>query len=365
MPSKWEMVRLGDVLEYEQPTKYIVENTNYDDGYKTPVLTAGQSFILGYTNETSNIFNELPVIIFDDFTTAIKYVDFPFKVKSSAMKILKSTKKAYIKYIYYYMNTIKADTQLHKRYWISKYADIQAPLPPLSVQQQIADVLDSIASLSSQRKQQLEQLDLLVKSRFVEMFGDVLRNDKGWITEKLETLCKISRGGSPRPIDKFLGGTIPWIKIGDATSGNDVYLHETKDFIIEEGIKKSRYIKSGSLIFANCGVSLGFARIITFEGCIHDGWLSFEDIDERLNKVFFLKSLNQCTNHFRMTAPDGTQPNLNTGIMKSFKQIIPPLTLQNQYIAFVEAADKSKFEIQQGLKKLELQYNALMQQYFG
>ena len=165
--GKWEMVRLGDVLEYEQPTKYIVESTNYDDGFETPVLTAGQSFILGYTNETSNVFIEVPVIIFDDFTTAIKYVDFPFKVKSSAMKILKPTEKAYIKYIFYYMNTVKTDTQLHKRYWISRYADIQAPLPPLEVQRQIADVLDKVSSLITQRKQQLEQMDLLVKSRFV------------------------------------------------------------------------------------------------------------------------------------------------------------------------------------------------------
>jgi type I restriction enzyme S subunit len=87
--GKWEMVRLGDVLEYEQPTKYIVESTDYNDAFDTPVLTAGQSFILGYTNEKDNIYTDLPVIIFDDFTTATKYVDFSFKVKSSAMKILK------------------------------------------------------------------------------------------------------------------------------------------------------------------------------------------------------------------------------------------------------------------------------------
>ena len=192
------------------------------------------------------------------------------------------------------------------------------------------------------------------------MFGDVLLNDKGWAFDTLENLCKISRGGSPRPIDKFLSGTIPWIKIGDATSGDEVYLHETKDHIIEEGIKKSRYIKAGSLIFANCGVSLGFARIITFEGCIHDGWLSFEDIDERMNKVFLLKSLNQCTNHFRITAPDGTQPNLNTGIMKSFRQIVPPLELQNQYIDFVEVIDKSKFSVEIGLSLPSSIYTRLL-----
>ena len=90
-PTKWPMVELGKVLDYEQPTNYIVQSTNYKNEYKIPVLTAGKTFVLGYTNETKGIFpkENLPVIIFDDFTTARQFVDFPFKVKSSAMKILK------------------------------------------------------------------------------------------------------------------------------------------------------------------------------------------------------------------------------------------------------------------------------------
>jgi type I restriction-modification system DNA methylase subunit len=90
LSADYEMVELGKILDYEQPTNYIVEKTDYKDEYRTPVLTAGKTFILGYTNETRGIFESpLPVIIFDDFTTATKLVDFPFKVKSSAMKILK------------------------------------------------------------------------------------------------------------------------------------------------------------------------------------------------------------------------------------------------------------------------------------
>ena len=85
-----EWVELGSILNYEQPTKYIVKSVDYSDEHKTPVLTAGQTFILGYTDEKVGIFpaEKLPVIIFDDFTTATKFVDFSFKVKSSAMKIL-------------------------------------------------------------------------------------------------------------------------------------------------------------------------------------------------------------------------------------------------------------------------------------
>jgi len=143
--TEFDRVKLVDVLDYEQPTKYIVESENYNDSFKTPVLTAGKTFILGYTNETKGIFiDELPVIIFDDFTTATKFVDFPFKVKSSAMKILKAKKElAEIKYLYYMMQQIKFNASEHKRFWISQYSQLEIPLPTLEIQQQIvAEIQD-------------------------------------------------------------------------------------------------------------------------------------------------------------------------------------------------------------------------------
>lgn len=242
---------------------------------------------------------------------------------------------------------------------------VHIPLISLEEQHKTAEILDKVSDLIAKRKHQFEKLDLLVKSKFVEVFGDVNVNDKGWNVQPLGDLCTIVRGGSPRPIEKYLGGNIPWIKIGDATSGENVYLYSTKEHIIQDGVSKSRLVKSGSLIFANCGVSLGFARIITFDGCIHDGWLAIEDIDSSLDKVFLLHSLNQMTEHFRKIAPAGTQPNLNTAIMKAYKQIIPPKKLQKEFILFVEQIEKTKKNINQSLKKLETLKKALMQEYFG
>ena len=232
-------------------------------------------------------------------------------------------------------------------------------------QAEIVAYLNSVMNVISARQRQLEKLDELVKARFVELFGDINANDREWNIQPLGELCTIVRGGSPRPIEKYLGGDIPWIKIGDATDGESIYLHSTKEHIIQAGVSKSRMVKSGSLIFANCGVSLGFARIITFDGCIHDGWLAIEDIDERLDKVFLLQSLNQMTEHFRRIAPAGTQPNLNTAIMKAYNQIVPPLELQKEFIAFVEQTDKSKVAIQKALDEAQLLFDSLMQQYFG
>lgn len=223
--------------------------------------------------------------------------------------------------------------------YVSRYEVAEADA---SEQISICDKLDKLYGIIKSREQELQLLDDLIKARFVEMFGDININDKRWMSQPLGEVCTIVRGGSPRPIEKFLGGDIPWIKIGDATDGESTYLYSTKEHIIQEGVSKSRMVKAGSLIFANCGVSLGFARIITFDGCIHDGWLALEDIDSRLDKVFLLQALNQMTEHFRKIAPSGTQPNLNTTIMKSYKQIIPPMQLQREFVACVAQTDKSK-----------------------
>ena len=145
--STWVEYELGELLSYEQPTPYIVESTDYNDKYKTPVLTAGKSFILGYTNETNGVYTALPVIIFDDFTTASQYVNFEFKVKSSAMKILTpNTELVLPKFIYYRMQIIQFDHSTHKRYWIQQYSKIKVSIPPIPVQEQIVAKIEELFS---------------------------------------------------------------------------------------------------------------------------------------------------------------------------------------------------------------------------
>ncbi|KEI91068.1 restriction endonuclease subunit S [Clostridium botulinum] len=287
------------------------------------------------------------------------------------LSAIRCNEKINYKYVYYYLTNIKERFEQQSTGSTFKAINkaIIGNMPilipeELEIQQKIVNVLDKAQSLIDKRKVQIEALDELVKSRFIEMFGDPITNLKAWNTAKLGDICTISRGGSPRPIDQFLGGPIPWIKIGDATQGDDIYLHKTKEGIIEEGIKKSRLIKKGGLIFANCGVSLGFARILKIDGCIHDGWLAFEGFDDYLDKIFFLKSLNYCTEYFRRIAPDGTQPNLNTNIMREYVQILPPMEKQKEYANFIEQVDKLKFEMEKSLKELEDNFNSLMQRAF-
>jgi len=147
MKEGWAECCFEDLLDYEQPTKYIVKSTKYNDSYKMPVLTAGKTFIKGYTNETDGIFDNLPTIIFDDFTTATQYVNFKFKVKSSAMKILVPTSKLVNMPLVYYamqVNQVRSDT--HKRYWISVFAKKKFLLPPLVEQKAIVKKIEELFS---------------------------------------------------------------------------------------------------------------------------------------------------------------------------------------------------------------------------
>ena len=144
VPKGWAVCTFEDILEYEQPQQYIVNSTDYSDEYEIPVLTAGKSFIIGKTNENFGICERLPVIIFDDFTTDSKYVDFPFKVKSSAMKILRVKGNINPRYIAYLMSITRLVGDTHKRYWISEYCKIQIMLPPIEEQNRIVTVIENI-----------------------------------------------------------------------------------------------------------------------------------------------------------------------------------------------------------------------------
>ncbi|CAD6365795.1 restriction endonuclease subunit S [Shewanella putrefaciens] len=168
--GEWTKVELGKLLDYKQPTPYLVKSTDYSNEYSIPVLTAGKTFILGYSNENFGIFEEeLPAIIFDDFTTASKFVDFPFKAKSSAMKILVAKQGVSIKFVYEAMQVLNYPVGGHQRHWISIFANLVIGLPSLLEQQKIASVLTNadkeielleqqLADLKQEKKALMQQL---------------------------------------------------------------------------------------------------------------------------------------------------------------------------------------------------------------
>jgi type I restriction enzyme S subunit len=137
----WQRRSLGDLLRYAHPTPYLVSNTDYVRS-GTPVLTAGKTFLLGYTSDRDGIYSEVPVIIFDDFTTESKLVLFPFKAKSSAMKMLSAKSGVNLTFIYDRMQLINYHVADHKRRWISEYSKREVGVPSLEEQREIVIVLD-------------------------------------------------------------------------------------------------------------------------------------------------------------------------------------------------------------------------------
>ena len=155
--ENWSTVELEEVFDYVQPTPYLVNSTNYSNSYLTPVLTAGKTFVLGYTDEVAGIYHDLPVVIFDDFTTDSKYVDFPFKAKSSAMKILKIKDGYNLVFAYEATQMINFTVGGHERHWISKYSKLTIDAPCLEEQDAIANVISIIDKELALLQQDLEQ----------------------------------------------------------------------------------------------------------------------------------------------------------------------------------------------------------------
>lgn len=169
---EWEWKSLVQILGYEQPTKYLVSSTDYSNDNITPVLTAGKTFILGYTDEEHGIFNNgFPVIIFDDFTTAFKYVNFPFKAKSSAMKILKPLSDSVnMKYVYESLKHINFPIGEHKRYWISEYQFQEIHYPDVQEQNLIVGLVDSLDQKIQSTQSQISLTQQFRKGLLQQMF---------------------------------------------------------------------------------------------------------------------------------------------------------------------------------------------------
>ncbi|HAM4168993.1 TPA: restriction endonuclease subunit S [Escherichia coli] len=253
---KVEWLPLGEITKYEQPTKYLVKAKDYHDTYTIPVLTAGKTFILGYTNETHGIYqaSKTPVIIFDDFTTANKWVDFDFKAKSSAMKMVTSCddNKTLLKYVYYWLNTLPSEFAEgdHKRQWISNYSQKKIPIPcpgnpekSLAIQAEIVRILDTFTALTAELT-----TELTMRKKQYNYYRDQLLSFKEGEVE-WKTLGEIGKwygGGTPskNKIEFWENGSIPWISPKDM---GRTLVDSSEDYITEEAVLQS----STKLIPAN------------------------------------------------------------------------------------------------------------------
>ncbi|RBQ30092.1 restriction endonuclease subunit S [Aliarcobacter vitoriensis] len=341
---------LGEVANYEQPTKYLVKSKNYSNEFKIPVLTAGKTFILGFTDEITGLYeaSKKPVIIFDDFTTANKWVDFDFKSKSSAMKMItsKDESEVLLKYIYYWLNTLPSDLidGDHKRQWISNFSTKLIPIPSLEVQSEIVRILDNFTELTAELTAELTS-----RKKQYEYYETKLLFENNYEMVPLGQLCTVNQGLQ--------------IPISDrkTEAGENRYFYITVQFL--KGIDEKYYIESPSqsvicdyddILVTRTGST---GKIITgVKGCFHNNFFKvncFENINKRYmytvlnSKVMFGKLLQ--------VASGGTVPDLPHNKFYKINIPLPSLEEQERIVSILDKFDTLTNSISKGLpKEIEL-----------
>jgi len=360
---KW--LPLGDVTQYEQPTKYLVTSTNYSDEFDTPVLTAGKTFILGYTDEVSGIYkaSEKPVIIFDDFTTANKWVDFDFKAKSSAMKMISSgdEDRFLIKYIYYWLNTLPSELVDgdHKRQWIGNFSKKQIPIPcpenpekSLEIQAEIVRILDTFTELTAELTARKKQYNYYRDA----LLGFADQSDVRWVA--LGEIGEFIRGRRFTKADYVEDG-IDCIHYGDIYTQYGTTAKNVKTQVRSDMNGTLRYAKHGDVVITDVGetvedVGKPVAWLGGDEVAIHDHCYAFR---HSMNPTFVSYCM-QTTSFIAEKAKYVARTKVNTLLMNGFAKIripVPPPEEQARIVAILDKFEALTHTLSEGLpREIEL-----------
>lgn len=361
-PDGVEFKTLDSLVSYVQPGPYIVSSTEYDAHYSTPVLTAGQSFILGYTNEEEGIYNassQKPVIIFDDFTTSFHWVDFDFKVKSSALKILKikDKQKADFRYIYMAMKTIHFIPTNHMRHWISLYSKFEIPLPPLNIQKEIVSILDSFTSLIDKMKQEVE-----MRKKQMEYYREkLMAPQKNWEIKTLGEIGTFTRGNGLQKSDFRVKG-FPCVHYGQIHTYYNTCIYKTKSFCEEDLAKKLQKASYGDLLIATtsedvkacCKAAVWFgAGDVAYSG---DSFCYSHDQDPKY--MAYLFQTEMFAKQKQKAATGAKVIRVSGESMASFSFAFPPLVQQRQIASILDTFETyiSKLEKMIELRQKQYEY---------
>ena len=249
---------------------------------------------------------------------------------------------------------------------LGNLTEAQIPICSIEKQNEIVENFDKVNTLISLRKQQLSKLDELVKSRFIEMFGGV-HDSKIYPYKAVKELTDVVSGGTPsRDISEYWEeGTIPWVK---TTELQNNIVTEVEEYITEQGLSNSsaKIVPSGTVLIAmyGQGKTRGMTAYLGIEACTNQACACILP-SAKINQTFLWQVFILSYDNLRDMAKGGNQPNLNGNMIKNYPILCPPRELQEQFAVFVEQIDKSKFEIQKSLEKLETLKKALMQKYFG
>lgn len=344
-PDEVEYKALGELLDYEQPGKYIVASTDYSDEYSVPVLTAGKGLLLGYTDETEGVYvasDDDPVIIFDDFTTSFHWITYNFKVKSSAMKMLRPTpdcSSCMFRYAYYAMKNIDYAPESHTRQWIGTYSAFRIPVPPLEVQREIVRILDEYTAAHDELVRQLEEHAFCIEQAHAAYlqtaYDEAFRHCERVPLGKHCNLINGDRGKNYPSRGNFVDEGAAFINAGHIQNG--VLDFTDMNYITEENYSalRSGKVKSGDILYCLRG-SLGkhclisnvhgaIASSLVIIRCDREYYLP-EFINYTLDMPFITDQMNSVSN-------GSAQPNLAGRSVAGYQVPLPTLKEQRAFVS--------------------------------
>ena len=326
-PKDWGEITLGDSLSYTQPNKYI-SNVMQDKG-KNPVLTAGKSFILGYSNET-NIYENITEILFDDFTTEVRYIDFNFLVRSSATKFLSlKNEENNLRFLYYKLANLNYVIESHERHWIKKFAGFSMKVPKIEEQNEVVEVISYFDKHIENLSKLIEKKKMIRDGAVVDLVSGKKRlsNFSGkWDYKPVKLITKeVITGGTPSTnIKEYWGGSVPWLASTEIHQKN--IKNATKNISGLGLLNSSAKIapKDSVLIaLAGQGKTRGTAAILEKDMAINQSLAALVCNEDNYYKFLFYAIEMNYEALRELSSGDGGRGGLNKKLIKDFKISIP------------------------------------------